>query len=197
MRYPRRDKSITPTRDRPGISFRNRSGTVVHQPSNLRVATDVPPPPFLNSQLRSATFTATTNSAATPRSGESFASGTSSASRMGDFSEEDRLFERIFLQLQTTTDMAVKALPTVKDLFLQTMRNCGKSSNPDQPPQFWQFLIQGTVLALQATESLKSRMSLIKLKEPGIRSQTGFWTLCNGFIYVSDLLVCVFTADPL
>jgi hypothetical protein len=179
VRYPLRDKSVTPTRERPGTSTRSRSATVVHHTGNLRVTTDVHGP-YVNGTGRSATFTS-----ATPRSGESFAS--SYASRMGDFSEDDRLFEKIFLRLQESTDMSIRTLPIVSHHFMSTMKISIESTNSDQPKQFWQVLIQKTAIALQATESLKARMSSIKLKEPGIRTQSAFWILCNAFIQVSKI----------
>jgi hypothetical protein len=172
-----RDKSVTPTRERPGRGPRIRSATVVQHSSNLRVATDTQAPPFINVG-RSATMTN-----ATPRSGESFASA-SSGRIGGDFTEEDRIFDQIFLRLQQSTEMTIKNLPQVHSHFLTAMRISSQQSNPDQPQHFWQALIQRCDIALQTAESLRSRLSLIKLKEPGIRTQGAFWELCNTFIQV-------------
>jgi len=180
-RFQPRDKSITPTRERPGTASRTRSATVVQHSSNLRVATDAPPPPFMNGAQRSATM-----SSATPRSGESFTS--SASSRIGgDFTEEDRVFEKIFLRLQQSSEMALKTLPSVNNHFFTAMKISSQQSNPDQPKQFWQVLIQKCSISLQNAETLKARLSLIKLKEPGIRTQGAFWELCNAFIHVSSL----------
>lgn len=177
---PSRDKSITPTREKPGTASRIRSATVVQHPTNLRVATDGPPPAFLNSAMRSATFTS-----ATPRSGESFASATSSGRMVGvDFTEEDRLFEAIFLRLQNSSEVTIRTLPMVNNHFFTAMKIGTSQANPDQPKQFWQALIQKCHVALHTAEALKSRLSQIKLKEPGIRTQGAFWELCNAFIQV-------------
>jgi len=81
--------------------------------------------------------------------------------------------------------MAIKALPNVSSHFLTAMKTSSQQSNPDQPKQFWQVLIQKCAIALQNAELLKARLSLIKLKEPGIRTQGAFWELCNAFIHVS------------
>lgn len=170
---------MTPTRDRPGIAPRIRSATVVQHPSNLRVATDPAPAPFLNSASRFATM-----SAATPRSGDSFASSSTSAGRMngGEFTDEDRIFENIFLHLQQTLEMSTRSLPVVNNHFI--MRVNDQQSAPDQAKHFWQSLIQRTEAAIQTTEALKYRLSTIKLKEPGIRTQGAFWELCNAYIEV-------------
>lgn len=176
MRFQPRDKSVTPTRERPGGGPRFRSATVVqHSNNQLRVATDAPPPPF----IRSATMTS-----ATPRSGESFGSNSTSGGKGGDFTEEDRLFEKIFLRLQQSSEMAIRTLPSVNSHFVTAMKISNQQSSPDQPKQFWQVLIQKCTIALQNADVLKARLSLIKLKEPGIRTQSAFWELCNAFINV-------------
>jgi hypothetical protein len=83
--------------------------------------------------------------------------------------------------------MALKTLPSVSSHFFTAMNISSQQSNPDQPRQFWQVLIQKCSIALQNAETLKARLSLIKLKEPGIRTQGAFWELCNAFIHVSRL----------
>lgn len=184
MKTHRRDKSATPTTDRPGTGPRIRSATVVQHPSNLRVATDSAPLPFLNSANRFANM-----SAATPRSEDSFAPTNASAGRMnsGDFSDEDRIFENIFLHLQQTSEMSMRSLPIVNSHFINAMKMNNQQSAPDQTKHFWQTLIQRNEAAMQTTEDLKYRLSTLKLKEPGIRTQGTFWELCNAFIEVHPL----------
>jgi hypothetical protein len=189
IRYQPRDKSVTPTRDRPGTSLRNRSATVVHHTGHLRVATDVPPLPFLNGSGRSATMTS-----ATPRSGESFASSGTVGRVGGDFTEEDRIFEKIFLRLQQSSEMAIRTLPSVNSHFVTAMKISNQQSRPDQPKQFWQILIHKCSIALQTADTLKARLSLIKLKEPGVRTQGAFWELCNAFIHVGYRYRCLNSA---
>lgn len=174
-----RDKTVTPTRDRPGPGLRLRSATVVQHPSSLRVMTDGRPA-FLNG--RSATMTSET-----PRSGESFASSSISTGRSVDFSDEDRLFERIFLGLQQSLDMAIKTLPVVNAQFVSSMKMSSRQGNSDQLKHYWQTLSQKCSFTLQTAETLKARLSLIKLKEPGVRSQSAFWELCNAFTSVNYL----------
>jgi hypothetical protein len=178
-----RDKSVTPTRDRPGTIPRNRSATVVQHPGNLRVATDARALPYMNGTGRATTMTS-----ATPRSGESFASSSTSGGRINvDFTEEDRIFEKIFLRLQQSTDHAIRALPDALALFINAMNVSTQSSNPEQPRQMWQMLIQKCQIAFQHSEALRNRLSLIRLNQPGIRTQASFWELCNVFVQV-----CIF-----
>lgn len=178
LRPPARDKAAASTRERPAPTLRSRSATVVQHPNHLRVTTDVRPQ-FLNGSGRSATMTS-----ATPRSGESFASSGGRSIVNGDFNDEDRLFERIFLGLQQSSEMAIKTLPNVNSYFISAMRMSIQQGNVDQLKQYWQLLSQKCTIALQTAETLKARLSLIKLKEPGIRNQSTFWELCTAFINV-------------
>ncbi|KKY30682.1 putative ram signaling pathway protein [Diaporthe ampelina] len=173
-----RESSVTPTADRPGHGLRSRSGNFVHNPSNLRVATDVPlnplQVPYINGTGRTATVTPT------PRSGESWAS-TSSRGVNGDFTEEDRVFERIYLSLQRSTDWIMRSLPSLNSQFGACLDNAIAHSTP-KVVQYWRALILKCNTAIQNTETLKKRLSLIKLKEPGIRTHSAFWALCTNFI---------------
>ena len=177
LRSQPRDKSMTPTRDRPGTS-RSRSGTVLQHTNgaNLRVATDAAPQPLLSSSRMLTS--------ATPRSGDSFASSNGGRMIGGDFSDEDRIFENIFLNLQQTTDMSLRNLPAVISHFTTSMDKCSQQVTPELPRIFWDILVQTATSAMLITETLKSRLSSIKLKEPGIRTQGAFWELCNAFVDV-------------
>ncbi|KAJ8059712.1 hypothetical protein OCU04_011358 [Sclerotinia nivalis] len=170
--YQIRDKSVTPTRERPGTNFRTRNATVIQHSNNLRVAIDAPPP-FVNGNGRSATMIS-----ATPRSGESFVSTGNSGRMVGAFTEEDKIFEKIFLRLQQTSEMALRTLPNVNAHFLGSMQKSANSSNADLAKQYWQLLIHKCANALNIADSLKSRLSTIKLKDPDIREQKGFWEMC-------------------
>lgn len=171
-----RENSVTPTADR--ILNRSRNGTFVYNPSNLRVATDVSIP-YINGTGRSAVV-----GAATPRSGESFASTSTTGTRnlSADFTEEDRLFERIFLSLHKTTELVMQVLPTMNTQFMSSMRTTTTQRSPDHLIQCWKALVAKCNTSIQQTEVLKARLSSIKLKEPGIRTQPSFWRLCNSFI---------------
>lgn len=190
LRYQPRDKSITPTRERPGTTTsRPKNGSVVQQSNTLRVAIEATPLQSISGTLRSTTL-----ASATPRSGDSFASSTTSSNRIatGEFSEEDRLFERIFLNLQRSSEMAMRTLPLVSSHFIAAMKINNQQPNPETSKQFWQMLIQKCELALSTADALKSRLSQIKLKEPGVRTQGAFWELCSAFVHAyTDLVVKV------
>ncbi|KAF7545740.1 hypothetical protein G7046_g9490 [Stylonectria norvegica] len=180
MRPQLREPTMAPpVEHRSGMS-RGRNGTLLHNPGNLRVTTDVPIPPtipYINGNGRTATI-----SAATPRSGESFASA-GSRGMATDFSEEDRQFDKIFLSLQKSTDIVMRTLPNFNVQLMGGLRNAMHQRTPDGVLQDWKGLIAMCSNAIQQTEILKGRLSLIKLKEPGVRSQASFWSMCNNFIH--------------
>ncbi|CAK7243732.1 MAG: RAM signaling network component [Sporothrix thermara] len=178
-----RDTSVmsTPTADRPGpLAVRGvRGNSLSHNPSNLRVATDVPLPglaPYINGTGRTATITAVT-----PRSGESFVSTSSRGALTADFTEEDRMFEKIFLSLQKSTDVALRLLPGLNNQYATSLRAALAQRAPDQVARDWRILLGRCATAIQQTETLKSRLSNIKLKEPGVRWQDTYWSLCVSF----------------
>ncbi|KAK0669989.1 RAM signaling pathway protein-domain-containing protein [Cercophora samala] len=180
LRPHSRENSVTPTTDRPAmINNRSRNGTFVHHPSNLRVTTDVPLGPFVNGSSRTAIM-----SAATPRSGESFASNSTSGIRnlSADFTEEDRIFERIFLSLTKTGDLVMRILPQLSQQLSSSMRMAISQRAPEHVVQPWKMLVHRCTASIQQTEILKQKLSTIKLKEPGIRTQAPFWGLCSSFI---------------
>jgi hypothetical protein len=174
------ENSITPTAERPGTNVRlPRNGSLVHNPSNLRVTTDVPVATYMNGGGRTATITS-----ATPRSGESFASSNTSSGRglSGDFTEEDRLFEKIFLSLQKSSELVIRTLPNLNSQFTTTLRGAVTQRAPDEATQTWKILVAECSTTIQQTEILKKRLSQIKLKEPGIRTEAAFWTICQDFL---------------
>ncbi|KAL2265255.1 hypothetical protein VTJ83DRAFT_6355 [Remersonia thermophila] len=151
-----RDNSVTPTADR------------VH-PARATAA---------------AAAAAAAASAITPRSGESFASASTTGVRnpSHDFTDEDRAFERIFLALQKTTELVMRVLPTMNTQFMSSMRSAAAQRAPDHLIQAWKALVARCTTSIQQTEVLKARLSSIKLKEPGVRTQPSFWRLCNSFV---------------
>lgn len=173
LRPHSREPSVTPT-----PTVRPRNGTFTHNPSNLRVSTDVTVPvAFLHGTGRTATI----NSSATPRSGESFTSSNTS-SRGLDFSDEDRLFERIFLSLQRSSELISRTLPAFNAQFAGALRNAIQTRAPEPSIKWWKALVAETNTTLAQCETLKHRLSLIVLKEPSIRTQSSFWSLCQNFL---------------
>ncbi|KAI0124851.1 RAM signaling pathway protein [Xylariales sp. AK1849] len=170
-----RDSSTTPTADRPGLGARSRNGNFAHNPSNLRVATDVSMP-YINGTGRTATITS-----ATPRSGESFASNSTDGRYVPDVPHEERQFERIFLSLSNSSDVLMRTLPSFNTQFNSYLREAKAQRAPEHVIQCWKALIGRCSHSIHQTDLLKGRLSAIKFKDPGIRTDPGFWALCKSF----------------
>ncbi|KAJ4137562.1 RAM signaling network component [Fusarium equiseti] len=179
IRAHAREPSVTPTVGR-STGARNRNGTLVNHPINLRVATDVPVPTPLSAAYLNGTGRTATLASATPRSGESFSS-IGSRGMSSEFTEEDRQFERIFLALQKSTDLVMGTLPSFNAQLAGGLRNAMYQRTPESVIQHWKGLIAMCGHVIQQTEILKNRLSMIKLKEPGVRTQASFWSLCSNF----------------
>lgn len=174
---PRPRESSLPRSTQARALSRNRNGTVAQHPVNLRVATDMPmPSPHINGNSRTAIMMS-----ATPRSGESFAS-ISSRDIGSDHSEEDAQFDKIFLSLQRSADIVMRTLPSFQVQLSGTLRTVVQQRAPTSLIREWRALITICDSTVQQTETLRGKLSAIKLKEPGVRSQASFWTLCNNFI---------------
>ncbi|KAH9907939.1 RAM signaling pathway protein [Xylariomycetidae sp. FL2044] len=175
IRLHSRESSVTPTAGRP--SLRTRPGAFVHNPSNLRVATDVTIP-YINGTGRTAQI-----ASATPRSGESFASVSTDGRYAGSLTAEEQLFDKIFLSLQKSTDLVLRTLPSFNIQLSNAKRGAEFQRAPEHIIQCWKALIVKCGTAIRDTETLKNRLSMIKLKEPGIRTDPIFWRLCKNFMY--------------
>lgn len=181
LRPAPRDKSHTSSRERPTLVVppkaipRIRSNTVFQHPSNLRVMTDSKTIGKVNG--RSATMTS-----ATPKSGESFASASSSGIPTAHFTADDLKFNKIYHGLFDSARTAMEVLPAANDHFRHAMAYCVKKGHGDQLKQTWHTLIQRCNIALQKADTLQKRLNSIQLKDPTVRIQTAFWELVNAFM---------------
>ncbi|KAH8678152.1 RAM signaling pathway protein [Xylariales sp. PMI_506] len=171
-----RESSATPTIDRVALGgSRSRNGQFTNGPSNLRVATDASMP-YINGTGRTATITS-----ATPRSGESFASNSTDGRYASDVTQDERHFEKIFLSLSKSSDLLMRTLPNFNIQFNSYLREAKAQRAPEHILQCWRALIGRCTYSIQQTDLLKGRLSAIKFKEPGIRTDPGFWALCKSF----------------
>lgn len=168
--------SMTPTMERPGPSNRSRHGPFVHNPSNLRVTTDMAVP-YINGSGRMAQITS-----ATPRSGESFASSNPDPRYLSDPTDEERRFEEIYLSLRKSSDLVMRILPNINQQFSLYRRSAENQRAPDRIVRCWKGLVAKCSIAITDAERLRDRLHSIKLNEPGVRTEPLFWSLCKSFI---------------
>jgi hypothetical protein len=212
----RRDRSLTPTRERPNPERRWRNGRAIQQPGHLNLINSIANaqnavPLYVNGRSRSNSRTSGFNSsmsssiANTPRSGETFSIPATpvirsrSNSALGvhpmqtrltvpDDPETDALFERIFLGLSCSVDQGLQAVPVVKDHFMNCVKLAQSTATPPKVCEIWTQLVHLSQFCLDMCDTLKMRLSTIKLHEPTVRNRD-FWKLCMKYINsVVDLL---------
>jgi hypothetical protein len=194
------DRATTPTRERPQQATRRLRSDTAFQTSSYQ-PTNAPPPPiplYLNNRSRSNSRTNTlglsstaSSVANTPRSGESFnlmtpsVSGSRVNTMQGiDELEEERTFERIFHQLTYAYDNALKALPLALRQFSRALENAEQTRAAPDVRRTWYNLILRCKACIELSESLKARLSNMKVNQPGAgaRNQRDFWLLCKSFM---------------
>jgi RAM signalling pathway protein len=152
----------------------------------------MPPPVSLNSNESSRTNTLTSISAATPRSGESFATLASSAvSRTNtmqstfDDPDEEAQFERIYIKLRTACDFSMENIPHIQR-HLRKAYELEKREFDSEDPKMKVLanLIEKSDFVYSMAWALTKRLSQIKLKDPIARSQHDFWQQCTTYIKV-------------
>ena len=202
-----RDRSVTPTRERPQPERRWRNGSTAQQSNshlNLNAAFGVPTavPLYLNGRSRSNSRAGTLPSPAssslvsTPRSGESF-SGTTFVSRSRSSSitvtveqsqraqiekEHVAQFEKIFLALSKAAEQGLQTIPHFEPHFLQCLNVSINNYAPEKIVELWNTLVNRTHYCIEMSEALKMRLSTVKLNDPEARNARDFWRLVKTFV---------------
>lgn len=218
----RRDRSLTPTRERPNPERRWRNGRAIQQSGHLSLYNSIANaqnavPLYVNGRSRSNSRTSAFNSSIassmvnTPRSGETFSIPATPVIRsrsnsvlgvhavqtklaVPDDPETDALFEKIFLGLTCSVDQGLQAIPMVKEHFMGCLKVAQSSSAPPKIIELWSQLVRLSRFCLDMCDTLKMRLSTIKLHEPTVRNRD-FWKLCIKYINsVVDLLSSIRSA---
>jgi hypothetical protein len=179
-------RSSTPTQPKPIAPKKRLRGATILQPSRLTTPGTAPPPVPLST---SRTNTMTSMSAVTPRSGESFSSASGIPRSVAlqppaEETEEQRQFESIFLKLQYACELAAQALPGCRVDFYSRKESSARSMQATVSRQ-WAMALQKCDIAINALESMRNRLSKVKLKDPNLPTQREFWLLCDKFVRVS------------
>lgn len=200
---------VTPTRDATGPTRRLRSDTTIRHP---QVSIGGPLPLLISGQPASGSPGSVTtsfnfsrsrsssrsnlintlvpSSLATLRSGESFphipGGGAGRINPMTglDETEEEKVFEKIFYQLNSAYSAALQALPLARRQFSRCLEAAEQSRESDGIQMLWNNLIRRTRFCLEVSEALGMHLSTMKVKEPhgGLRNHREFWQLCKTFM---------------
>ena len=199
-----RDHSVTPTQERLKTERRWRQGSVQHSSSyaNLNAAhgpqSSIPLYPNGRSRSNSragafygsASNSALSSVASTPRSGETFS--ISARSRSGSVNvtpEQARLekeqaaqFERIFDVLKQAADEGLQIVKELEPYFVHGLDTYNKKYDPERIRDLWLTLIANCKHCVNMSEVLKMRLSTVRLNDPEARNARDFWRLVNTFL---------------
>nr|POE52091.1 leucine-rich repeat-containing protein sog2 [Quercus suber] len=158
-----------------------QSGTLQNE---AKVRTMAPSVPLSSSSSRTNTMTSL--SAATPRSIESFSRApsmtrSSTIRSVTDESDNDEQFDRIFLKLQSASDLAHQSLPRCRAEFIVRKDNTA-TTGQHRVEHHWSLVIQKCDALIHANSFLLNRLGMVRLKDPTVRYQRDFWQLCDTFV---------------
>ncbi|KAF2117707.1 cell morphogenesis protein-like protein Sog2 [Lophiotrema nucula] len=149
----------------------------------------IPPPVILHSNENSRTNTLTSISAATPRSGESFATLASNMTRTNtltsnfDEADEDAQFDRIYSKLRSACESCRTYIPRITGSLKNTFEILRRELGSEDPKiNVLASLIEKANEVEERTYALAKRLSQMQLKDTYIRSLPDFWQQCTGFI---------------
>ncbi|KAI5302943.1 RAM signaling network component [Ascosphaera pollenicola] len=136
----------------------------------------------------------------TPRSGESFSQAPASQATSPlpvnpltglDDSEEERSFEKIFVQLTAAYNTTLSAVPMIHRLFAHQLSMAEEARAPPELRALWNKLIFRCRQCVEVAEQLKERLTNTRIREPAgdLRNQKEFWQLCKSFLHAFIELV--------
>ncbi|KAF2085925.1 hypothetical protein K490DRAFT_67212 [Saccharata proteae CBS 121410] len=186
----RSDRSTTPTQNWPNPDIRTAipnqydgSTSIPNTPRNYNGT----PPLSTSNTLRANTISSSL--AATPRSGESFATiGTVSMSRSNtmqnvDESDEEGLFEGIWQKLSNACQLTLQTLPSCHQKFIEAYTVATRDPEPTRTSvQRWSRVIEKSSAVHQAAAQLHQTLKSIKLRDAEFRSSQQFWQMCTTYV---------------
>lgn len=167
------------TKGPPSSNYDGYSVTAARSRSNSR-ATNLTP------SIRSAA----TSVSNTPRSGESFIVTPSQLAlpRINPITglsdtEEERIFEGIYIALCKAHESAQQSLPVVRRSLNRAQQNAIDENLSSNIKEMWSSLIFRCKHCLDVSEALNNRLLNMKVKDPnGGRNQREFWQTCKDFL---------------
>ncbi|EXJ80914.1 hypothetical protein A1O3_07202 [Capronia epimyces CBS 606.96] len=135
--------------------------------------------------------------ASTPHSGEGFnlPPSASYAARVNPSTgltdtQEEAIFEQIFLALTRAYDAALHTIPIAKQQFLRCLEAAEENRQPKSVHELWSTLVYRCKLSIEVSEALQIRLVNMRLKDPSVhvapnasgRNDPSLWLLCKTFL---------------
>ncbi len=108
-------------------------------------------------------------------------------SSINEYGEEQH-FEKIFLKLSSACKLVLEALPRINFSLSESRRTAiDRMTNEAESNKYEAAHDCGKAL-IDAAETLQTRLSALKLKEPKVREHLEFWQVCTAFTRVRGTL---------
>ena len=91
-----------------------------------------------------------------------------------DIVENDDQFDRIFIKLKGACDLAAQALPHCRVEF-NTRRDSASNTGQRTLAHHWTMALKKCDIVINHNKTLKKRLEIVKVNDPGIRYQRDFW----------------------
>ena len=182
------DRTVTPTQLKP--SGKRAKGAKIIAGWREKSPGSVPYSGSLISRPSSRSNTMSNNTPVTARSGDSFGalsisrSSTTMYSQSTD-SEEERQFERIYLNLRQVCELADQTLPNCRMDFFVRKEGAARSMQ-GAAARAWTLALNRCDALMNALEVLKKRLGRVRLNDPANRTTRDFWHVCDAFVRVSQ-----------
>jgi len=103
--------------------------------------------------------------------------------------DEERLFETIYVKLKQACDLTLELLPICHQNFSRARDVALRDITHDSLMYHnWSALMERCDLVLNNARVLLQRLGMVKLRDPVIRNQHDFWVLCRAYSEVSPTL---------
>lgn len=198
-----RDRSQPQIRERPKPERRWRNGSIVQQSANhtnivSSLGAQTPATSYSSAPSRSTSRAGTVRSSAassvvsTPMSGESFGSallvprsrsGSTSlnAQRIQEAQLESQQFEQIYITLQKGIEHGLHIIPQLRSRFTLQLSMATKSYSLTKARDLLISLVERTKYCIETSETLKRRLTFVKLNDADARNAGDLWRLVGDF----------------
>lgn len=184
---PVSDRTVTPTQSRP-VTGKRMKGMKILAGLKSKSPGSVPSSAALTPHHLGRKVVGPGNGSATPRSGDNFhhhmVSHNNTMKQQPVDSEEERQFEKIYLNLQHVCALADQILPNCRLDFYARREGAARSMQATAA-RAWTLALNRCDSVLNALDQLKRRLAKITLKDPALRNSRDFWHLCDVFVRVS------------
>lgn len=98
-----------------------------------------------------------------------------------DFPENDDQFDRIYWKLQNACELARMSLPHCRTEYA-SRKDRAESTGQTRSAYRWEIALNKCDTLIHWNNLLLSKLKIVKLKDPNVRTHRDFWQLCDTFV---------------